>query len=217
MAKEAKASSGFAAFSDKVAQMSKVQRILVFVLAIVVIAGGLGFPLVYQNLQTASELKLKLKESQDRLEAAKQEAKDNEAVKKEYDQKQRDFEDAKHALPEKAEIPGLLEGVATAGRQAGIQFTQFNPKEETGKDFFAEIPVDLAFNGSYHAMGQFFANVANLSRIVNIKNLKIAPGRDATGPTWRVLVASCQAVTYRVLETPPEKPNAPAATPTSPK
>jgi len=42
--------------------------------------------------------------------------------------------------------------------------------------------------------------VARLSRIVNINNIKVSPGKDG-----RELNTECTAVTYKFVEPPPEK------------
>ena len=103
-------------------------------------------------------------------------------------------------LPEKKEIPTLLSSVSQSGRDAGLEFLLFQPEPEQNKDFYAEIPVSIRVSGSYHNVALFFDKVAKLSRIVNIDNIKMASSKGSTN-----LITSCKAVTYRFVETKPEK------------
>jgi type IV pilus assembly protein PilO len=66
------------------------------------------------------------------------------------------------------------------------------------KDYYAELPIALRISGRYHDIGAFAADVANLSRIVTLHNLNIAPlsGKDATG----ALFMDATARTYRYLD-----------------
>ena len=59
--------------------------------------------------------------------------------------------------------------------------------------YYAELPIALRVTGRYHDIGAFAADVANLSRIVTLNNMTIAPAReglmtmDATARTFRYL------------------------------
>ena len=102
------------------------------------------------------------------------------------------------SLPEKEEISSLLTGVSQSGQQSGLDFLLFQPQADVNKNFYAEIPVSIRVRGGYHNVAQFFDKVANLSRIVNIRNIQIS--RDKTG----ALTTSCEAVTYKFIESTPE-------------
>jgi len=138
------------------------------------------------------------------LERSKKNAQQLDSLRKEFESKQRDFNLVMKSLPEKEEIPSLLTGISQSGQQAGLDFLLFQPQGEVNKTFYAEIPVSIRVQGGYHNVAQFFDKVANLSRIVNIRNIQIS--RDRAGQ----LVTSCEAVTYKFIETTPEsnKPEA---------
>jgi type IV pilus assembly protein PilO len=108
------------------------------------------------------------------------------------------------ALPEKEEIPSLLAGISEAGKDAGLEFLLFQPKGESPKEFYAEIPVDINVSGSYHQVAVFFDKVANLPRIVNIRNIKMSP-KNQKGSGTNDLTTVCQAVTYKFIESAPKK------------
>jgi type IV pilus assembly protein PilO len=101
-------------------------------------------------------------------------------------------------LPGKAEMDALLSDINQAGLGRGLQFELFRPGQVEVKDYYAELPIAIRVSGRYHDMGAFAADVANLSRIVTLHNLSIAPvsGRDAAG----ALGLEATARTYRYLD-----------------
>ncbi len=97
-------------------------------------------------------------------------------------------------LPDKSEIEALLIEVNQAGLGRGLQFELFKPGQESIKDFYAELPITVRINGSYHDFGAFAADIAKLPRIVTLNNISIAPVKDggvlsldATTKTFRYL------------------------------
>ena len=90
--------------------------------------------------------------------------------------KEAQYKQVMRALPEKEEIPSLLAGISQVGKDAGLEFSSLSsPSRRTRKDFYAEIPVDISVSGSYHQVAVFMDKVANLPRIVNIRNIKMTP------------------------------------------
>lgn len=97
-------------------------------------------------------------------------------------------------LPNKSEIEALLIEVNQAGLGRGLQFELFKPGQEVVKDFYAELPVSVKINGSYHDFGAFAADIAKLPRIVTLNNISLAPASngqqlslDAITKTFRYL------------------------------
>lgn len=97
-------------------------------------------------------------------------------------------------LPNKSEIEALLIEVNQAGLGRGLQFELFRPGQEQIKDFYAELPISVKINGSYHDFGAFAADIAKLPRIVTLNNITLLPLKDggqlsleATTKTFRYL------------------------------
>ncbi|MCE5393287.1 MAG: type 4a pilus biogenesis protein PilO [Acidithiobacillus sp.] len=116
------------------------------------------------------------------------------------------FERFLEQLPNRAQIPSLLDNVTLAGRSLGLEFNLFQPLPEVSKDFYAEIPVKIEVTGTYDDLGRFAAAVAAMPRIVTLGNLTITPlpGSGST-PLAKALSAqnlqvSCIATTYRYLD-----------------
>ena len=105
-------------------------------------------------------------------------------------------------LPSKAEMDALLSDINQAGLGRSLQFELFRPGQVNVKEYYAELPIAVKVAGKYHDIGAFVADVANLSRIVTLNNLSLAPvtGRDgflaleATAKTFRYLDAEEVAV-----------------------
>jgi len=98
-------------------------------------------------------------------------------------------------LPNKSQMDALLVDINQAGLGRGLQFELFRPApSETVRDFYAELPVSVKVTGSYHDMGQFASDIAQLSRIVTLNDIAIAPtgkdgamAMDTTAKTFRYL------------------------------
>ena len=96
-------------------------------------------------------------------------------------------------LPSKAEMDALLSDINQAGLGRSLQFDLFKPGQVAVKEYYAELPITLRVTGKYHDIGAFASDIANLSRIVTLNNLTIAPGAaksltlDATAKTFRYL------------------------------
>jgi len=100
-------------------------------------------------------------------------------------------------LPNKSQMDALLVDINQAGLGRGLQFELFKPApQETMKDFYAELPVAVRVTGSYHDMGQFASDIAQLSRIVTLNDIVIAPSGNNPG----VLAMDTSAKTFRYLD-----------------
>ncbi|QET03448.1 MULTISPECIES: type 4a pilus biogenesis protein PilO [Cupriavidus] len=101
---------------------------------------------------------------------------------------------AERQLPNKTEMDALLADVNHAGVARGLQFELFKPQAATVKPYYAEIPVNLKVTGRYHDIAQFNADVAAMSRIVSMRGLNLAMGKDG------VLSMEAIAMAYRALD-----------------
>ncbi|MBU2718874.1 type 4a pilus biogenesis protein PilO, partial [Acidithiobacillus ferridurans] len=86
----------------------------------------------------------------------------------------RRFQDFLQQLPNRTQIPSLLDDVTLAGRSRGLDFELFQPTSEVNKNFYAKIPVKLKVVGTYNDIGRFAAAVAAMPRIVTINDIDIA-------------------------------------------
>jgi type IV pilus assembly protein PilO len=114
-----------------------------------------------------------------------------------YQQQVREIESSFGALlkqlPNRSQMDALLVDINQAGLGRGLQFDLFKPAaSETQRDFYAELPIQIKITGGYHDMGQFAADISQLSRIVTLNDISLAAGKDtltmdATAKTFRYL------------------------------
>lgn len=98
-------------------------------------------------------------------------------------------------LPNRSQMDALLVDINQAGLGRGLQFDLFKPAPaETKREFYAELPVTLKLNGSYHDMGQFASDIGQLSRIVTLNDIGLTGGKDGS------LVMDVTAKTFRYLD-----------------
>jgi type IV pilus assembly protein PilO len=192
---------------EKIAALTQIQRILICVVTVGILAGGFGYFFYYPQYTQLDSMSTKLKDLEQKLTTAKAAAAQIGKFRQEMKDAEADFNVSRNALPDKEEIPLLLTSVSQFGHDAGLEFILFEPKAEVAKEFYAEIPVSITVAGTYHHVGIFFDKVSNLHRIINIKDIRMAPpGKDAKAniPAGEVtrLITSCTAVTYKFIETP---------------
>jgi len=135
---------------------------------------------------------------------------------------QADFQVALQKLPDKKEIPLLLESISLEGRNAGIEFLLFEPvpvipqikkTEEDKKDtkkaggappedekFYQDIPVRVRLVGSYADTLDFLGKVSRLPRIINVEDLVVGGQKDNKAGKTDMLITSCVLKTYMFLE-----------------
>jgi type IV pilus assembly protein PilO len=98
-------------------------------------------------------------------------------------------------LPNRSQMDALLVDINQAGLGRGLQFELFKPApSETKREFYAELPVTLKLNGSYHDMGQFASDIGQLSRIVTLNDIGLTANKDGT------LSMDVTAKTFRYLD-----------------
>jgi type IV pilus assembly protein PilO len=96
-------------------------------------------------------------------------------------------------LPNKSEMDALLTDINQAGLGRGLQFELFRPAtRERIAEFYAELPITVRVTGTYHDMGAFASDVAQLPRIVTLNDIGIVNDKgtlvmDATAKTFRYL------------------------------
>jgi type IV pilus assembly protein PilO len=111
---------------------------------------------------------------------------------------ERSFGTMLQQLPGKTEIPNLLVDISQTGLGAGLEEKLFQPRAEMRKDFYAEKPIQIKLDGSYHEFGNFVSDIAALPRIVTLHNIEIRPIGKNSG--YDNLVLNVTAKTYRYLE-----------------
>jgi type IV pilus assembly protein PilO len=87
-----------------------------------------------------------------------------------------------------------------------LEFELFKPGQETQAEFYAQMPISIKVQGTYHELGAFATDISKLSRIVTLNDLVItnpnkAAGKDAKAKSGDVILTmEAVAKTYRYLD-----------------
>jgi type IV pilus assembly protein PilO len=100
-------------------------------------------------------------------------------------------------LPSKTEVDNLLVDISQTGLAAALEQKLFQPQPEIRREFYAERPIRIRFNGSYHQFGQFVSGIAALPRIVTLHDVQI---KTIAGSGYDNLTMDLTAKTYRYLD-----------------
>lgn len=122
-------------------------------------------------------------------------ARDLPKKRKEFAELEKSLKVALNMLPKKSQIPDLLESVSWAGKDSGLEFSNFTPKGEIVKQIYAEVPVDLSVSGTFRQLLTFLKRVGEMSRIVSVRNLTLS--QDKAGG---ILSIEGDVITYRFVE-----------------
>lgn len=95
------------------------------------------------------------------------------ALKKEREQVLQYVTTLEKQLPGKAEMDALLSDINQAGVGRGLQFDLFKPGSVVVRDYYAELPISVTVKGSYHELGRFASDLANLPRIVTLNDIAL--------------------------------------------
>ncbi|MBL1141938.1 MAG: type 4a pilus biogenesis protein PilO [Proteobacteria bacterium] len=134
------------------------------------------------------------------LDTKQKKAANLEALKEQMKEMEQSFGDMVKQLPNQTEVAGLLIDISQTGLASGLEFKLFQPKGETPKEFYAELPISLSVVGNYHQFGEFVSGIAALPRIVTTHDINIKPLSAKDGGDEPVLQMEAIAKTYRALD-----------------
>lgn len=117
-----------------------------------------------------------------------------DVLKKQREQVEQYVTQLEKQLPSKSEMDALLSDINQAGLGRSLLFDLFRPGQVAVKEYYAELPIAIKVTGRYHDIGAFASDISNLSRIVTLNNLTVAPKPDGT------LTMDATAKTFRYLD-----------------
>ena len=163
------------------------------------------FPSVQSDLNGAKQQLAKL---QGEIAEAKAVVANLETFRARSEELGRKYQSARERLPNATELPVLLTDISSLGKKSGLEFKKFKPENEVTKGFYAEVPISVAFSGSYHEIGVFFDRLSKLSRIVNVTQFSMSLQRE--GGEAPILLVSGVATTFRFIESEEKDAKEPA-------
>lgn len=111
-------------------------------------------------------------------------------------------------LPSEKDVADLLRRIQGMATQSSLTIRGFAPQAVATRQMYAEWPIGLQVEGTYHNLGSFLERVSKFPRIINVTGIHIK-GREP-GPSGSSITAECIATTFVLIE--PKKPAAPVGT-----
>ncbi len=169
----------------------KTGALATLLMAIIAVGGMLDWQGQWEILDRAKTEETELKEA---YLAKRRNAANLDILRQQLQDIEQSLSTLLKQLPSKSEMDALLIDINQAGLGRGLQFELFRPAaSETMSEFYAELPITVRVTGSYHDIGAFASDIAQLPRIVTLNNISVAPGTkgdlvlDATAKTFRYL------------------------------
>lgn len=182
---------------ERLSKLPRPQRLVIYAVLGVLVLVGWWFSLMSPAMDKLDSLEKERTDLAAQLAQVEARAKNLASLEAELETLRADLKQALKELPNDREIPGLLKGISTLGRNVGLEVPKFQPLPERKREFVAEVPVTLEVEGSYHEVAMFFDRLAKMNRIVYVQNLNLGSPTDRGGKV--VLKVSGQAVTFRFL------------------
>ena len=107
---------------------------------------------------------------------------------------------ALNQLPYRNEMDGLLESVTTLARESGLNVLRFAPGDEQLREFYAEVPIQLDFEGNFQQLMTFFDELSRLTRIVSVSSINIKNPKGYQEELQVEVEGSCKLIAYRHLD-----------------
>ena len=173
----------------------KVGLLVGIIVVVLALTGNFVFMPMFNEMRAGTEKVDKLRKDKFAQEIkAKNLAKYQEEVKA----LNLSLKKALRQLPNKKEIPSLLDSISNQARKCGLEIQLVRTQDEVEKDFYAEVPLELQLTGSYHNIAVFFSKVSALPRIIVISDLKMENPKEKKGVV--TISASCVATTFKFIE-----------------
>jgi type IV pilus assembly protein PilO len=194
----------FKAFSKKIVKVKRSYKILFSLAVNLLIFTLLFYFVVTPQIDTKQRLTTELSKLDSELKSMVAIKNNMEKHRKEYAQLQEVLQQMLRELPETKDIPNLLRNVSTAGAEARLKITFFEPKPIQNKEFYGELPFSIRYNGPFHHVGYFFDSVRKLERIINITSFSLSL-EPKSSPSNMILSGDCTAKTYVYLKEQPKQ------------
>ena len=174
------------------------QKVIYLVVASAIVWGLGWVVLIGGQWDHLAKLRQESQADQERLAKIEAKAGDLETVREAVRTLDREISAALARLPDRKEIPDLLNTVSELASASGLRITRFRQLDERLQDYYAEVPVELSMRGTFHQVAAFFDRVPRLNRLINVTGISMR--RPAiVGETVQV-EASCLATTFRFLD-----------------
>jgi type IV pilus assembly protein PilO len=182
---------------DQIAKLSRNARMGILAGLAVVLAAGYYFGVYSGQADRLATMRSRELELQRKLSEVRSIAANIKAFENEITQLEAQLGVALRQLPNEKQLEVLLADISNLGKTAGVEIKSFKRGSEQVHDFYAEVPIDVQLEGTYHEIARFFDSVSRLPRIVNMGALEMKA--SSSTPVETRLVVSGTATTFRFV------------------
>jgi type IV pilus assembly protein PilO len=103
-------------------------------------------------------------------------------------------------IPQRKEQADILRQIQQLAYDSRLEVTNFTQEKEVNREFYAEWPINIQINGTYHNLGTYFDRLSQYSRLFSVDRFSIralTPQNDLL-----TISANWTAKTYLFLEEP---------------
>jgi type IV pilus assembly protein PilO len=190
-------SPGLQSRLDQLAKLSRGARMGVLAGAAVLIAAAYYFGYYQTQREQLMTLRAQELELQRKLSEVRSIAANIGAFEAEITQLEAQLGVALRQLPNEKQLEVLLADISNLGKTAGIEIKSFKRESEVMHDFYADVPISVQLEGTYHDIARFFDSVSRLPRIVNMGGLEFKVASASATETR--LIVSGTATTFRFV------------------
>ena len=104
-------------------------------------------------------------------------------------------------IPDEKDPQDVLRNLHEMASESALDIASFAPKPIVSKTQYAEWPIQLGFEGTYHDLARFFERVATMSRLMSVSDLNIKTRQRPNGRG--TVTATCVATTFVFRKDPP--------------
>jgi Tfp pilus assembly protein PilO len=172
-------------------------------LGVGLLLGGLLYFAAYFYLIDLSEMRHRLQAKRAELDQLNQKITQGRAAERRLPQLREEVRRTEielqrllQILPTARNAEELIKKFQTLAQQGDFFLRRFVPKEYINKDFYAEWPIEIQLDASYHNLALFFDKMARFSRIINVEDLQLQGMPENAG---RTLSARFTAKTFIYL------------------
>jgi type IV pilus assembly protein PilO len=186
--------------AQTIANLSPTRKFLL-VLVMVLLIFGLYWQFAYKGkAKTIDRLRSDLSNKQAKLNENEAIARNLPRFKEEVQKLNLQLGMVVQELPNKREIPNLLETISNLGALNGLEVIYIKPQNDVDQGFYAEVPIAIKVKGGYHEVGLFLDALSRLPRIINVSDITMGNAKEDERSGIIVLDISALATTYRYIE-----------------
>jgi Tfp pilus assembly protein PilO len=180
----------------------KTAPVIVFLFLGLLPAAGLYFTSTFDSIEVMDRkikaAKSELQKREGELAQVKKIANDREKFEQEFNHIGEQLQIALTLLPTEMDNETILNRIYDEARAAGVSLTSVEPKESVKKEFYEELLVEVALEGSYAQHLLFLSYIAKIPRIVKIRDVDLIINRFVDQVP--VLTLKGMLVAYRYVE-----------------